>query len=599
MMTSEERGNHYKREALRILGHKRKWKRRCAVSSALAGWLALVCLALAIAGKTPDCKQGVYAAEVVGAATLPPESLATLIMFNGDVQCSATVFDRDNEVGWCFGCGHCFEGRIGGQFTVFRPDGKTATATLVALWTLERDGVDLSLFTIPAADVLAVAPLAYEMPARPKRYDVVGYPAGVGPTWHPLKAGRTCGCGKHWWFPLADGTIYGGNSGSGVFVDGQLCGVLSKRSMDRDGGKGGSELQCATQAQLVAFLRANCRDGRCPPQFRQRYQFQPRPNGDLPRPVDPPPADPRAAPPAEPPSTATLAQLLALVEKIAGATKPEQITAIIEQLGTLQTKVDAVSAIPTALQKLELLLQLAREEKEGAAPLDPEALRATLRQETQQILIEQTQTLKQQLSQQFVSQNVALAGVPEEVRQAAAGGVSELKTDVVSAVAAKAGSGWLMSILGGLIGGGPAVGAMFGLRALWRLWRGRKSSPSASPGGNSPSASGAGPFDLQQLAELLAARLQSSASAGAISIHQQPGKPFPVLIDSPPPPQQVITETAFTPLEKNSFADAYAWSKATFARKYPNQAEGFFGLLDSLIRQHLAGQGVQNAGFPQ
>lgn len=69
-------------------------------------------------------------------------------------------------------------------------------------------------------------------------------------------------------------------------------------------------------------------------------------------------------------------------------------------------------------------------------------------------------------------------------------------------------------------------------------------------------------------------------------------KPPIIAIDTPPPPQQVVPDTRFYPVEKDTFAQAYDWAKVQTVRKYPG-AEGAFVALDSLIQQHLSAQGAK------
>jgi hypothetical protein len=62
----------------------------------------------------------------------------------------------------------------------------------------------------------------------------------------------------------------------------------------------------------------------------------------------------------------------------------------------------------------------------------------------------------------------------------------------------------------------------------------------------------------------------------------------PIAVDSPPPPQQMVPETHFVPVEKDDFARAHQWASSQVARKYPGAAE-VLTTLDSLIKQQLAG----------
>lgn len=66
------------------------------------------------------------------------------------------------------------------------------------------------------------------------------------------------------------------------------------------------------------------------------------------------------------------------------------------------------------------------------------------------------------------------------------------------------------------------------------------------------------------------------------------GRPFPVVMDTPAPPQQVVTQTHVQQVEVNSHREAYDWATAEFRRKYPG-AEGNVEVINSLIEQYLAG----------
>jgi hypothetical protein len=64
----------------------------------------------------------------------------------------------------------------------------------------------------------------------------------------------------------------------------------------------------------------------------------------------------------------------------------------------------------------------------------------------------------------------------------------------------------------------------------------------------------------------------------------------PIAVDTPPPPQRVVPETHFVPIEKDDFARAHQWASEHVARKYPGATE-VLSTLDSLIKQQLAGSG--------
>ena len=52
-----------------------------------------------------------------------------------------------------------------------------------------------------------------------------------------------------------------------------------------------------------------------------------------------------------------------------------------------------------------------------------------------------------------------------------------------------------------------------------------------------------------------------------------------------------MPETRFTPYERDTFAEAFAWAETELARKYPG-AVGTLESLRGLIDQYLAAKGV-------
>lgn len=78
----------------------------------------------------------------------------------------------------------------------------------------------------------------------------------------------------------------------------------------------------------------------------------------------------------------------------------------------------------------------------------------------------------------------------------------------------------------------------------------------------------------------------------ANSSHSQPStlntQPFPIAIDTPPPPQQTVPESHYVPVQRDDFARAHQWAREQVARKYPGATE-ILTTLESLIKQQLAG----------
>ena len=62
-----------------------------------------------------------------------------------------------------------------------------------------------------------------------------------------------------------------------------------------------------------------------------------------------------------------------------------------------------------------------------------------------------------------------------------------------------------------------------------------------------------------------------------------------IVVDSEPPPQQVVPETHYVSYENDEFAKAHQWACEQLARKFPGSVE-MLTSLDSLIRQQLAGR---------
>ncbi len=82
-----------------------------------------------------------------------------------------------------------------------------------------------------------------------------------------------------------------------------------------------------------------------------------------------------------------------------------------------------------------------------------------------------------------------------------------------------------------------------------------------------------------------------SMEPGVVPSLHAPSSPlpatYPVVVDSPIPPQRTIPETHYVPIEQDSFAKAHQWASEHVARKYPGAAE-ILQAQDSLIKQFIA-----------
>lgn len=175
----------------------------------------------------------------------PAHVYASVRIINGNRAGSGTIISRGNE--WAAGvtCSHLFDGKINGTFRVDYPNGSTSTA-----WLRRIDRKhELALFFVPSKSVLETAPVPSSLPERAK-YHVCGYPRTEGPKFYALRRAKdpvvtldeSVGEMPRWKFVTKDGAvlwggekileqrnaqIIGGNSGSGIFANGQTVSVLS------------------------------------------------------------------------------------------------------------------------------------------------------------------------------------------------------------------------------------------------------------------------------------------------------------------------------------------------------------------------------------
>ena len=78
-------------------------------------------------------------------------------------------------------------------------------------------------------------------------------------------------------------------------------------------------------------------------------------------------------------------------------------------------------------------------------------------------------------------------------------------------------------------------------------------------------------------------------------VRQETVREVPVVVatQTPPPPQQIVTQNQYVPVDVDTHADAYAWATAELVKKYSG-AEGTVAMLDSLIQQHKAAKAGRN-----
>lgn len=171
-----------------------------------------------------------------------PDFMPASVYING---CSGTIISIQGKVAYGVSAAHCAKAE-GATVTFTLPSGKGG----VARWVhIDRD-VDMSIFMCWSVDV----DTAYKVKRKPvlKNYVSCGYPKGKGPRIISCKFEGETGLrnfGKpRWEFDVDDTSFNKGCSGSGVFSDGSLVGVVSHGSDDND------EMYSSTHSQLFAFI---------------------------------------------------------------------------------------------------------------------------------------------------------------------------------------------------------------------------------------------------------------------------------------------------------------------------------------------------------
>lgn len=152
-------------------------------------------------------------------AYTPDHIAACLRMENGRSRCSGVVISRGSQYGLVLSAAHCVTGRIGGECSWVRADGKSFNGKLLAY---DRN-LDLSLFQIAASDVPGVAPIHCSDPNSASKWEACGYTAGGGLKY---KTVSKCKSGENH-YHIRKGPFGGGDSGGAVFADGGLVGIIS------------------------------------------------------------------------------------------------------------------------------------------------------------------------------------------------------------------------------------------------------------------------------------------------------------------------------------------------------------------------------------
>lgn len=232
----------------------RKWKGRFFLS-VYAGLVTVLCAAavtwVVTKSRTP---QSIVTSMPAPSAQSPNRVLAS-VWFNG---CSGVVVSKGEKNARILSCGHAF-GTVGSVHEFYLPNGKKGAARVVRIDTAH----ELSELVCFASDVLAVCQVPEELGVGiAKEFSIVGYPDGVGPTYHKLNRPvvATAENKARWAYAHADnGRAWYGSSGCGIFADDYLVGIQSHiDTMDN-----GKTVYGSPHADLVAFLRTSKRNKDC------------------------------------------------------------------------------------------------------------------------------------------------------------------------------------------------------------------------------------------------------------------------------------------------------------------------------------------------
>lgn len=198
---------------------------------------------------------------VPGPDAPPPEHALASVLANG---CSGTIISKGQEWACGVSAAHCFKGNIGAKLSVRFLDGHQAEGILLSI---DRQH-DHARFAVPSKDVLGVAPVCVGRPDR-ARYEAIGYPASDSqrrPYYFLLSSPAAVSNfngeqfqqpTSRWAFNVDGGGALPGVSGSGIFANGLLCGVLS----NNNGHSVATKCYCSTPEQLAEFLKVSDRAG--------------------------------------------------------------------------------------------------------------------------------------------------------------------------------------------------------------------------------------------------------------------------------------------------------------------------------------------------
>lgn len=189
--------------------------------------------------------------------TTPNHILASVNIFNGQIQGSGTVISKGKARAAVLSAAHNFKGKIGGNFYVYYPDGTYTEATLLAL----DPGRDLAVASVDADTILAHSYVPEKF-GDTGTLSGVGYTGGQGPNYRTLtytSAYYNTSNRRMWEMNVTKGPFWDGDSGGGVFLDEALIGLTSQRDALVYAGNNTyvRRMYAVSHGEIVAFLNEN------------------------------------------------------------------------------------------------------------------------------------------------------------------------------------------------------------------------------------------------------------------------------------------------------------------------------------------------------
>lgn len=179
----------------------------------------------------------------------PNRVLASVNIYNGEIQGSGTVISKGEKNSIILSAGHNFKGVIGGEFWVYYADGTYTKATLLAV---DRNR-DLAIAKVDSSTIISHSYLPKKIISG--EISGVGYTGGQGPNLRSLVYNKPYynSFQKYMWeFDVQKGPFWDGDSGSGIFIDEALIGVTIQRDSAIS-----KKLYACSHDEIISFLEEN------------------------------------------------------------------------------------------------------------------------------------------------------------------------------------------------------------------------------------------------------------------------------------------------------------------------------------------------------